>query len=235
MTGASTEDTATMNAARDGVVITRPAVTVMKPMATRAPSSNPPRSSRPVGRGSNQVPGVSSSVAIPNRTVRNANGVANASALFTATKVVPHRNVASSSVRSACRRVTRSAGRVQHAAHLIRQPPRRERLLQEGGPGVRASGGGARRRDARQVDADRGATARRPVHGDVPAALTHDAVHGGESQPGALAAWLGGEERLEQVCLDLVVHADPAVRHLEQHMTSVQESWGEPPSRAGRV
>src|SRR5207247_129080 len=202
MTGASTEDTATMNAARDGVVITRPAVTVMKPMATRAPSSNPPRSSRPVGRGSNRVPGVSSSVAIPNRTVRNANGVANASALFTATKVVPHRNVASSSVRSACRRVTRSAGRVQHAAHLIRQPPGQVLVLDEQG-GLAAGGrrghrrrtvGGVERRlDARQVDAERGATARRAVHGDVPAALTHDAVHGGESQPGALAAWLGGE------------------------------------------
>src|SRR2546425_1255999 len=136
MTGASTEETATMNAERDGVVITRPAVWVMKPNATSAPSSNPPRSSRPVGRGENRVPGASSNAAIPNRTVRKAKGVASANALFTATKLVPHRKVASSSVRSAWRRVTPSAGLVQCFAYLARQPVGCEGLLEERGPRV---------------------------------------------------------------------------------------------------
>src|SRR5437016_5005966 len=42
---------------------------------------------------------------MPKRTVRNANGVASASALLTATKLVPHSAVATSSARSAWRRV----------------------------------------------------------------------------------------------------------------------------------
>src|SRR5213080_3346401 len=49
--------------------------------------------------------------ATPKRTVRNANGVASASALFTATKLVPHSAVASSNARSACRRVIAPSGR----------------------------------------------------------------------------------------------------------------------------
>src|SRR5882762_2752213 len=105
ITGASTDETATMNAERDGVVITSPAVCAMKPTATSAPSTVPPESSRPVGRGRNRVPGASASAARPNRTVRKANGVASASALLTATKLVPHSAVASSSARSAWRRV----------------------------------------------------------------------------------------------------------------------------------
>src|SRR5207245_9251574 len=128
--GGSSDDAATMNAERDGVVITRPAVWVMKPNATSAPSSSPPRSSRPVGRGENGVPGASSSAATPNLTVRKANGVAWANALFTATKLVPQRKVASSSARSAWRRVTPSAGLVQHFAYLARQPVGREGLLE---------------------------------------------------------------------------------------------------------
>src|SRR2546430_10065324 len=51
ITGASTDDTATMNAEREGVVITRPAVCAMNPTATRAPSKTPLQSSRPAGRG----------------------------------------------------------------------------------------------------------------------------------------------------------------------------------------
>src|SRR2546428_10676362 len=136
MTGASTDETATMNAERDGVVITRPAVWVMKPNATSAPSSSPPRSSRPVGRGETGVPGASSSAAAPNLTVRKANGVAWANALFTATKLVPQRKVASSSARSAWRRVTPSAGLVQHLAYLAPRPVGREGILAEGGPRV---------------------------------------------------------------------------------------------------
>src|SRR6266550_3088916 len=93
ITGASTDDTATMNAEREGVVITSPAVCAMNPTATRAPSKTPLQSSRPAGRGRNRVPGAS------------------ASALFTATKLVPHSAVASSNARSACRRVIAPSGR----------------------------------------------------------------------------------------------------------------------------
>src|SRR2546427_8563864 len=111
ITGASTDDTATMNAEREGVVITRPAVYAMNPTATRAPSKTPLQSSRPAGRGRNRVPGASASAAMPKRTVRNANGVASASALFTDTELVPHSAVASSNARSACRRVIAPSGR----------------------------------------------------------------------------------------------------------------------------
>ncbi len=41
------------------------------------------------------------------------------------------------------------------------------------------------------------------VHPDVPAALHHDAVHGGEAEAGIERRGLGGEERLEQVRLHL--------------------------------
>src|SRR5437870_4305974 len=79
--------------------------------ATTAASKTPLQSSRPAGRGRNRVPGASASAATPKRTVRNANGVASASALFTATKLVPHNAVASSNARSACRRVIAPSGR----------------------------------------------------------------------------------------------------------------------------
>src|SRR6267154_401152 len=111
ITGASTDETATMNAERDGVVITSPAVCAMNPTATSAPSTAPPESSRPAGSGRTRVPGASASAAMPKRTVRNANGVASARALFTATKLVPHSAVASSSARSAWRRVIGPSGR----------------------------------------------------------------------------------------------------------------------------
>src|SRR2546430_1385055 len=215
MTGASTDETATMNAERDGVVITRPAVWVMKPNATSAPSSSPPRSSRPVGRGENGVPGASSSAATPNLTVRKANGVAWANALFTATKLVPQRKVASSSARSAWRRVTPAAGLVQHFKHLARQRPDQRLVLRQqdglaahGGRAhaPRTAGGVERRVDARQVDAECGTPTRGAVHSDVAPALTHDAVHGREAEPGALTPRLGREERLEQMRPDLVAH-----------------------------
>src|SRR5213594_2630459 len=94
-----------MNAERDGVVVTSPAVCAMKPTATSPPSRPPPESSRPAGRGRNRVPGASTSAARPKRTVRNASGVASASAPLTATKLVPQSAVASSNARSAWRRV----------------------------------------------------------------------------------------------------------------------------------
>ena len=76
ITGASTDEMATMNAERDGVVTRSPKVTDTNPSATRAPSNRPPHSSRPRGRGVKRVPGASSSAAIPKRTARNASGVA---------------------------------------------------------------------------------------------------------------------------------------------------------------
>ena len=50
-----------------------------------------------------------------------------------------------------------------------------------------------------QVDADVRAAARCAREPNVAAALLHDAVHRGETQAGALALWLGREERLEDV------------------------------------
>ena len=50
----------------------------------------------------------------------------------------------------------------------------------------------------RQVDADRGAAARRRVERDAAAALVDDAVDRGQAEAGALALRLGGEERLER-------------------------------------
>src|SRR5207302_60179 len=57
MTGARIDDTATMNAERDGVVITRPAVWEMKPTATSVPNSRPPASSERSGGGRKRVAG----------------------------------------------------------------------------------------------------------------------------------------------------------------------------------
>src|SRR2546427_13194876 len=91
ITGASTDDTATMNAEREGVVVTSPAVCAMNPMATRAPSKTPPESSRPAGRGRNRVPGAGARAARPKTTGREAEGDAAGAAAFTATKLLAPR------------------------------------------------------------------------------------------------------------------------------------------------
>src|SRR2546422_6373482 len=44
------------------------------------------------------------------------------------------------------------------------------------------------------------------------AALLDDPVHRGEAEAGALPDFLGREERLEQVCLGHLIHADAGVR-----------------------
>src|SRR6188768_4090913 len=64
----------------------------------------------------------------------------------------------------------------------------------------------ARALDARQEDLEGGAAARRAVDGDVAAALLDDAVHHRQAEAGALAALLGGEERLEDAAADCIVH-----------------------------
>src|SRR2546430_1274459 len=135
-----------MNAEREGVVITSPAVCAMNPMATRMPSTAPPETSRPAGRGRKRVPGASASAAMPKRTVRNANGVASARALLTATKLVPHSAVATSSARSAWRRVSgttgsrdvpeiTSRGRVGAAGDILRGALRHDTPACVAGPG----------------------------------------------------------------------------------------------------
>ena len=48
--------------------------------------------------------------------------------------------------------------------------------------------------------------------------LFHNAVHGRESKPGALAQLLGGEEGLEETLLGLRVHAGPGVRDGQHHV-----------------
>src|SRR5260370_8381626 len=90
----------------------------MNPTATSVPSRKPPLSSARAGEGRKRVPGANASAAMPNRTVMKANGVASASALFTATKLVPHRNVARSSERSAWRRVIRPAAGSRQVAEV---------------------------------------------------------------------------------------------------------------------
>src|SRR5258706_15070751 len=52
------------------------------------------------------------------------------------------------------------------------------------------------RRDAWQVDLEARAMPGLGIHGDVAAALFHDAVHRGEPESRALADFLGREERL---------------------------------------
>src|SRR5437773_12281627 len=67
---------------------------------------------------------------------------------------------------------------------------------------IRRQGVG-RLRHSREIDLERRPLPRLAVHPDMAIALLHDAVHGGETEAGALARFLGGEERLEDVGLDL--------------------------------
>ena len=68
----------------------------------------------------------------------------------------------------------------------------------------------------RQVDLERRAAAGLAVDVDPAAALLDDAEHRREAEPGAGAGALGGEERLEQVLGDLLVHPVPGVADREQ-------------------
>ena len=64
------------------------------------------------------------------------------------------------------------------------------------------------------------------------AALLHDAVHGGEAEPGSLPLLLGGEERLEDVGGGLRAHAGTGVAHREGHVGPRREVG---PARRGRL
>ena len=68
---------------------------------------------------------------------------------------------------------------------------------------------------AGQVDLERRSVPRLAVDPDRASALLDDAVRGREAQPGSLAAFLGGEERLEEPGLEGRVHADAGVRDRE--------------------
>src|ERR1019366_9894813 len=77
-----------------------------------------------------------------------------------------------------------------------------ERIL--GGGGVFAA------IDPGEIGAESGAALRLAVDKNKPAALFHNAVHGRETEASALGT-LGGEERLEDARLGVVVHADAGV------------------------
>src|SRR2546421_617090 len=80
----------------------------------------------------------------------------------------------------------------------------------------RRSGSGSIQRD-RQVDLEGRALAGLAVDPDRSCALLHDAEGGGESQPGALARLLGGEERLEDACERLLGHPHTRVADRQHH------------------
>src|SRR5260370_761883 len=58
------------------------------------------------------------------------------------------------------------------------------------------------------------------VDGEIAAALLDDAVHRRETEPGAFAALLGGEERLEDARLDGLLHADTVVADRQHHVAA---------------
>src|ERR1035441_7103952 len=59
-------------------------------------------------------------------------------------------------------------------------------------------------------------------------ALLDDALNGGESEAGAVADLLGGEEGLEDVALSFLVHALTVVAEGEADVLSVRQVHGEP-------
>ena len=69
-----------------------------------------------------------------------------------------------------------------------------------------------------QIDVEGGALARRAGHVDAAAVLLDDAVDGGESEAGALADGLGGEEGLEDVFDHVGLHAAAVVADGQQRV-----------------
>ena len=78
------------------------------------------------------------------------------------------------------------------------------------GAGVRRGGGTFVRR---QIHRHGGALLRRGVDGDEAAGMARDALHEGQAETGALAYFLGREERLEEMRLHVGGHADAVVAH----------------------
>ena len=82
------------------------------------------------------------------------------------------------------------------------------------------AGDGHRLLGRRQKDAERRAFPRLADHVDVPLVLLDDAVDDGQAQAGALAEFLGGEERLEDARLHFAAHAAASVGHGQQHVAA---------------
>src|SRR5439155_3401487 len=85
--------------------------------------------------------------------------------------------------------------------------------------GATRSGTPLRVRPDRQPQREARAAAGRRVHLDRPAMLLRNAVADAQSEPGAFADRLGGEERIEDPPADLRVDALAAVDHVDRDAT----------------
>jgi hypothetical protein len=102
-------------------------------------------------------------------------------------------------------------------------------LDHQDGLGAAARDSSGRRRGRRlgrvggagEADREGGALAGRAVDVDVSTALVHGAVHGRETEPGALPDRLGGEERLEHMGQHIGRHAVPGIAHPQHHGIAV--------------
>lgn len=74
--------------------------------------------------------------------------------------------------------------------------------------------------DARKVDPERRALVLGALHGDRTAVLLGDPVGGREAETAALSDLLGGEERLEDTVLRLLVHAGSGIRDRQDRVGS---------------
>ena len=74
----------------------------------------------------------------------------------------------------------------------------------------------------RQIDLDRRPFAGLAVDLDVPAGLFDEAVHLRESKPGSVTDVLGGEERIERLCLHVRRHSASVVRHRQHDVLAGQ-------------
>ena len=70
----------------------------------------------------------------------------------------------------------------------------------------------------RQEDAERGALAGLGIHVDKAAGLLDDAIHRREAKPGALADFLGREERLEDLVDDIGRNAGAGIGDVDPHI-----------------
>ncbi len=79
---------------------------------------------------------------------------------------------------------------------------------------------------ARKIDVDRRALAHPGIDAHAPARLLGEAQHLAQTEAGALAGFLGGEERLKYLGADLLRHAGPAVRHTDRHIVAGRRLFG---------
>src|SRR5688572_29578685 len=88
------------------------------------------------------------------------------------------------------------------------------------GPALASSQQVRRRWRRRQVDGHGRALVKRALDRDEAATVTHDPIDEGQAEARTLADLLRGEERLEQVRLDLGRHADAIVADAHAHVVS---------------